>query len=138
MSLALLEGYSSAEDDEPAAGAGAELSDFGNSSAEEAGSDGDEASAPPKPTSKPCRRPNPKGGDAGGGGDSSLPSALEAFADVSGPPEFLRHRVAQPEEATEALGVLDRRTKDGSKQPPPGKLFNYQLKVFGTVIWASD
>jgi hypothetical protein len=120
MSLALLEGYS-AEDDEPAAGAGVELSESDNSSAEEAGSseDGDEASAPPKPTSKPRRRPNPKRGDAGGGEDSSLPSALEAFADVSGPPEFLRNRVAQPEEATEALGVLDRRTTDGSKQPPP-------------------
>ncbi|GJM86875.1 hypothetical protein PR202_ga02774 [Eleusine coracana subsp. coracana] len=121
MSLALLEGYSSAEDDEPAGGAGLELSESGNSSAEEAGSDGDEASAPPKPASKPARRcPNPKVGDAGGGGDSSLPSALEAFADVSGPPDFLRHRVAEPEEATEALGVLNRRTKEGSKHPPPG------------------
>ncbi|TVU28553.1 hypothetical protein EJB05_20090 [Eragrostis curvula] len=120
MSLALLGGYSSAEDDEPAAGAGAELSESGHSSAEEAGSDVDEASAPPKPASKPRRRPNPKGADAGGGGDSSLPSALEAFADVSGPPDFLRHRVAEPEEATEALGVLDRRAKEGSKHPPPG------------------
>lgn len=128
MSLALLEGYSSAEDDEPAAGAGPELSESGNSSAEEGGSDGDETSAPPKPASKfPRRRPNPKAGDAGSGGDSSLPSALEAFADVSGPPDFLRHRVAEPEEATEALGVLDRRSKEGSKQPPPGKF--YQLPV---------
>jgi hypothetical protein len=68
------------------------------------------------------RRPNPKGGDAGGSdGGSLLPSALEAFADVSGPPDFLRHRVAEPEEGTEALGVLDRRGKEGSKQPPPGK-----------------
>jgi hypothetical protein len=123
MSLTLLEGYSSAEDDEPAAGADPELSESGNSSAEEAGSDGDQASAPPKPASKPRRRSNPKGGNAGGGGDSSLPSALEAFADVSGSPDFLRHRVAEPEVATEALGVLDRRAKDGSKQPPPGKLF---------------
>ncbi|KAL6633530.1 hypothetical protein ACP70R_026201 [Stipagrostis hirtigluma subsp. patula] len=122
MSLALLEGYSSAEDEDPAAaGAGAELSASGDSSADEAGSDGDEASAPPKPASKPRRRPNPSRGDAAGGGDdSSLPSALEAFADVSGPPEFLRHRVAEPEEATEALGVVDRRSKEGSKQPPPG------------------
>ncbi|KAF8729895.1 hypothetical protein HU200_017357 [Digitaria exilis] len=122
MSLSLLQGYSSAEeDDDHAAGAGAELSESGESSAEEAGSDGDEASAPAKPASKPRRRPNPKGGDAGGGeGDSSLPSALEAFADVSGPPEFLRHRVADPEEGTEALGVLDRRGKEGSKHPPPG------------------
>ncbi|CAN6239389.1 unnamed protein product [Urochloa humidicola] len=122
MSLSLLQGYSAAEDDDDhAAGAGAELSESGNSSAEEAGSEGDEASAPPKPASKPRRRPNPKGGDAGGGEeDSSLPSALEAFADVSGPPEFLRHRVAEPEEGTEALGVLDRRGKEGSKHPPPG------------------
>jgi hypothetical protein len=121
MSLSLLQGYSSAEeDDDPAAGT--ELSESGDSSAEEAGSDGDEGSAPQKPAPKPRRRPNPKGGDAGGGdGDSSLPSALEAFADVSGPPDFLRHRVAEPEEGTEALGVLDRRGKEGSKHPPPGK-----------------
>ena len=121
MSLSLLQGYSSAEeDDDPAAGT--ELSESGDSSAEEAGSDGDDGSAPPKPAPKPRRRPNPKGGDAGGGdGDSSLPSALEAFADVSGPPEFLRHRVAEPEEGTEALGVLDRRGREGSKHPPPGK-----------------
>ncbi|XP_062220350.1 uncharacterized protein LOC133919833 [Phragmites australis] len=116
MSLALLEGYSSTEDDEPAA----ELSGSADSAADESGSDGNEASAPPKPASKPRRRPNPKGADAGGGGDSSLPSALEAFADVSGPPEFLRRRVAEAEEATEALGVLHRRSKEGSKQPPPG------------------
>ncbi|KAJ1281096.1 hypothetical protein BS78_04G282000 [Paspalum vaginatum] len=119
MSLSLLQGYSSAEEeDDPAAGA--ELSVSGDSSAEEAGSDGDEASAPAKPASRPRRRPNPKEGDGGGDGDSALPSALEAFADVSGPPEFLRHRVAEPEEGTEALGVLDRRGKEGSKQPPPG------------------
>jgi hypothetical protein len=123
MSLALLEGYSSAEEEDgPAAGAGAELSESADSSAEEAGSDGDEGSAPPKSAFKPRRRPNRKKGDAGGGdGDSCLPSALEAFSDVSGPPEFLRHRVAEPEEGTEALGVLDRRGKEGSKQPPPGK-----------------
>ncbi|AQK56499.1 hypothetical protein ZEAMMB73_Zm00001d052225 [Zea mays] len=123
MSLTLLQGYSSAEDDDdPAAGAGAgtELSESGDSSAEEAGSDEDEESAPPKPPPKLRRRPNPKGGDAGGSdGGSLLPSALEAFADVSGPPDFLRHRVAEPEEGTEALGVLDRRGKEGSKQPPP-------------------
>jgi hypothetical protein len=121
MSLALLEGYSSAEEEDGPA-AGAELSESADSSAEEARSDGDEGSAPPKPAFKPRRRPNRKKGDAGGGdGDSSLPSALEAFSDVSGPPEFLRHRVAEPEEGTEALGVLDRRGKEGSKQPPPGK-----------------
>ncbi|WVZ73635.1 hypothetical protein U9M48_021920 [Paspalum notatum var. saurae] len=120
MSLSLLQGYSSAEEDDDPAAAG-ELSVSGDSSAEEAGSDGDEASAPAKPASRPRRRPNPKEGDGGGGGgDSALPSALEAFADVSGPPEFLRHRVAEPEEGTEALGVLDRRGKEGSKHPPPG------------------
>lgn len=121
MSLSLLQGYSSAEDDDDPA-AGTELSESGDSSTEESGSEGDEGSAPPKPALKPRRRPNPKVGDASGGdGDSSLPSALEAFADVSGPPEFLRHRVAEPEEGTEALGVLDRRGKEGSKHPPPGK-----------------
>lgn len=119
MSLALLQGYSSAEDDDPAAAA-ASLTDSGGSSADESGSDDDEASATPKPAAKPRRRANPSRGDAGGGGDSSLPSALDAFAEVSGPPDFLSHRVAEPEEAREALGVLDRRSKDRSKQPPPG------------------
>ena len=138
MSLTLLQGYSSAEeDDDPTAGAGAgaELSESGDSSTEEAGSDGDEASAPPKPASKPRRRPNPKGGDAGGGeGNASLPSALEAFADVSGPPEFLRHRVAEPEEGTEALGVLDRRGKEGSKHPPPGKQIYRLIEVETSIL----
>jgi hypothetical protein len=53
MSLTLLQGYSAEDDDDPAAGAGAgagtELSESGDSSAEEAGSDEDEESAPPKP-----------------------------------------------------------------------------------------
>ncbi|KAL5212105.1 hypothetical protein ABZP36_022952 [Zizania latifolia] len=127
MSLALLQGYSSAEEDGPAAdGAGAaELSDSGGSSDEDAGSDGEVASAAPRLAAKPRRFPNPSRGDAGGDGDStSLPSALDAFAEVSGPPEFLIHRVAEPEEVGEALGVLDRRGKGGrgsdSKQPPPG------------------
>uniref|UniRef100_A0A804MLN6 Uncharacterized protein n=1 Tax=Zea mays TaxID=4577 RepID=A0A804MLN6_MAIZE len=57
-----------------------------------------------------------------------LPSALEAFADVSGPPDFLRHRVAEPEEGTEALGVLDRRGKEGSKQPPPESGCNFSFE----------
>jgi len=52
--------------------------------------------------------PKPKWGDADGGeGNSSLPSALEAFADVSSRPAFLKDRVAKPEEGMEALGVLD-------------------------------
>lgn len=129
MSLSLLQGYSSAEEDDPAAaGAGAgELSDSGDSSAEDAGSDGEEASAAPRPAAKPRPRPNPSRGDVGGGGGdgSLLPSALDAFAEISGPPEFLNNRVAEPEEAVEALGVLDRRGKGGrgsdSKQPPPGE-----------------
>ncbi|KQK01861.1 uncharacterized protein LOC100824805 [Brachypodium distachyon] len=120
MSLALLGGYSSAEDDDPAAGAGAELSDSGGSSLEEAGSDGEEDSAPPKPAAKPRRGANPSTGADGGGGDSSLPSALDVFAEISGPPDFLNRRVAEPEEAREALGVLDRRSKEGRKLPPPG------------------
>jgi hypothetical protein len=115
MGLALLGGYSSAEDDDPAAGA--DLSDSGGSSAEEAGSDVYEASAPPKPAAKPSRRVNPSPGD----GDSSLPSALDVFAEISGPPDFLNRRVAEPEEVREALGVLDRRSKQGRKPPPPGE-----------------
>uniref|UniRef100_A0A453PJ42 Uncharacterized protein n=1 Tax=Aegilops tauschii subsp. strangulata TaxID=200361 RepID=A0A453PJ42_AEGTS len=115
MSLALLGGYSSAEDDDPAAGAGAELSDSGDSSAEEAGSDGDEKSAPSKPAAKPRPRVNPSPGD----GDSSLPSALDVFAEISGPPAFLNRRVAQPEEVGEALGVLDRRSNSKRRKPPP-------------------
>ncbi|KAF0933048.1 hypothetical protein E2562_013802 [Oryza meyeriana var. granulata] len=124
MSLSLLQGYSSAEEDDPAAGS-AELSDSGDSSAEDSGSDGEVASAAPRLVAKPRPRPNPSRGDAGGvGDDSSLPSALDAFAEISGPPEFLNNRVVEPEEAVEAIGVLDRRGKGGrggdSKQPPPG------------------
>jgi len=52
--------------------------------------------------------------------NSSLLSVLEAFTNVSGPPKFLRHRVAEPEEAMEALCVVDRCGKEVSKHPPPG------------------
>jgi hypothetical protein len=131
MSLALLGGYSSAEDDEPAAGAGADLSDSGGSSAEEAGSDVDEASAPPKPAARSSRRVNPSPGD----GDSSLPSALDVFAEISGPPDFLNRRVAEPEEVRGALGVLDRRSKQGRKPPPPGETFKLMLVRLRTVIF---
>jgi len=37
---------------------------------------------------------------------------LEDLTDVSGPPEFMRHRVAEPQEGMEALAVLDRRRKE--------------------------
>jgi len=36
----------------------------------------------------------------------------EDLTDVSGPPEFMRHRVAEPQEGMEALAVLDRRRKE--------------------------
>ena len=45
---------------------------------------------------------------------------LEDLTDVYGPPEFMRHRVAEPEEAMEALCVVDRCGKEVSKHPPPG------------------
>jgi len=37
---------------------------------------------------------------------------LEDLTDVYGPPEFMRHRVAEPQEGMEALAVLDRRRKE--------------------------
>ena len=46
---------------------------------------------------------------------------LEDLTDVSGPPEFMRHRVAEPQEGMEALAVLDRRRKEVSKNAPPAK-----------------
>ena len=123
MSLALLGGYSSAEEDDRAAGAGADLSDSDGSSAEAGGSDVDEESGPPKQAAEPRRRVNPSPGD----GDSSLPSALDVFAEISGPPDFLNRRVAEPEEVREALGVLDRRSNDRRKPPPPGETFELLL-----------
>ena len=46
---------------------------------------------------------------------------LEDLTDVSGPPEFMRHMVAEPQEGMEALAVLDRRRKEVSKNAPPAK-----------------
>jgi len=37
---------------------------------------------------------------------------LEDLTDVSGPPEFMRHMVAEPQEGMDALAVLDRRRKE--------------------------
>ncbi|VAH70705.1 unnamed protein product [Triticum turgidum subsp. durum] len=61
------------------------------------------------------RRANPSSGGDGGGGDSM----------------YLR-RVAEPEEA---LCVLDRRSKEGRKKPPPGEMFKLVLIRLQTIVF---
>ena len=47
---------------------------------------------------------------------------------------WFRYRVAEPEEGTEALGVLDRRGKEGRKHPPPGKQIYRLIEVETCVL----
>lgn len=77
MSLTLIQGYSSAEEDE--------IDDLQNSSDSDDGNDAvlDYGSKP----SFDLPKPSPS---------SSLPSAFDAFTEVSGPPEFLNNCVEEP------------------------------------------
>ncbi|KAG8364134.1 hypothetical protein BUALT_Bualt19G0095200 [Buddleja alternifolia] len=79
MSLSLLQGYSSAEEEED---------DEQQLLQEEISSDDEENDAVPKTTRsyKPLFDPNPAS-------SSALPSAFDAFSEISGPPQFLNNSV---------------------------------------------
>ncbi|KAE8692703.1 Endoplasmic reticulum vesicle transporter protein [Hibiscus syriacus] len=92
MSLSLLQGYSSAEDEEPAE---PDRIRYGDSSEEDAGEEGDgiggntHSAAPKRYDSSVFDFPDPTR-------KSALPSAFDAFSKISGPPEFLNHAVEEP------------------------------------------
>ncbi|KAJ3700502.1 hypothetical protein LUZ61_004207 [Rhynchospora tenuis] len=109
MSLQLLTGYSSGEE-EPAADRSAS-----SSLDSDASSDDESDRETQQPTRNATRnfsgtdptKPPP---------DPSLPSALDAFAEITGPPEFLNNCVGGVEETREALGVLDKKVRDRSRR----------------------
>nr|GMD91611.1 uncharacterized protein LOC109164599 [Ipomoea batatas] len=84
MSLTLLQSYSSAEEEEDDAGEGEEQPGYDKSEDE----DDDDEDGVPQNRYKPLFNPNPSS-------SSSLPSALDAFSEVSGPPEFLNNSVQE-------------------------------------------
>ncbi|XP_020090605.1 chromatin modification-related protein EAF7 [Ananas comosus] len=120
MSLELLQGYSSAseegegDDRNPSSS----LSDNGDDDEDE-DDDGEEERGDEPLASRSNRSNGAKKSPSDApkpSPDSAVPSALEAFAECTGPPDFLNNCVAAPEETREALGVLDRRARDRSKR----------------------
>ncbi|GMJ06776.1 hypothetical protein like AT5G64160 [Hibiscus trionum] len=105
MSLSLLQGYSSAEDEEPAE---PDRHHYGDSSDEDGGEDGDaiggktHSAAPKQYDSSVFDFPDPSR-------KSALPSAFDAFSQVSGPPEFLNHAVEEPGSVSDSAQQQGRR-----------------------------
>ncbi|GAB2291993.1 hypothetical protein Dimus_026241 [Dionaea muscipula] len=119
MSLALLQGYSSAEDEEAR-----ELADheYGSSSDDADGEDDGELSRIPPTTYNPVLPPSKSSSG------SALPSALEAFSEVSGPPEFLNNCIQ--EQAPVVVHRSRRRNRD-KKDLPPGAVKEAKAQLVG-------
>ncbi|XVE49569.1 hypothetical protein DITRI_Ditri01bG0092200 [Diplodiscus trichospermus] len=107
MSLSLLQGYSSAEDEEAA---GHEQIHYGDSSDDDDENDDigvkNQSAAPKRYDSSVFDFPDPSL-------KSALPSAFDAFSQISGPPEFLNHAV---EEQTSASDVDHRQGRRGGRR----------------------
>ncbi|WOK92161.1 hypothetical protein Cni_G00852 [Canna indica] len=119
MSLTLLQGYSSEEEEDARvspSSSSASLGDDGGDR-EEVFEDEEEAL-----NEHPRRGKRKKSLEDASDppANSFLPSALDAFDEITGPPEFLNNCAAAPEETREALGVLDRRAKNKSKRDKKG------------------
>ncbi|XP_052192064.1 uncharacterized protein LOC127801197 [Diospyros lotus] len=125
MSLALLQGYSSAEEEEEGE---AENYDFQDSSGDDDGERNgivsDYATKPlfdlPKPSSR---------------GGSSLPSAFDAFTEVSGPPRFLNNCVEEPEpvvgDDVQRWRHGRRRNRKEKKDLPAGAVLEAKAQLTG-------
>ncbi|KAJ1696221.1 hypothetical protein LUZ63_004733 [Rhynchospora breviuscula] len=112
MSLQLLTGYSSGED-EPASHRSASFSSSLDSDDESLR----ETEQPTRDTSRNFNFSPTRSDPANPPPDPSLPSALDAFAEITGPPEFLNNCVGGVHETREAsLGVLDRKLRDRSRR----------------------
>ncbi|KAL9275810.1 hypothetical protein AKJ16_DCAP25697 [Drosera capensis] len=103
MSLTLLQGYSSAEED----AAAVEVATFTSDT------DREDADDRAPPTSYKPVVPSPKSSSSASG----LPSALEAFSEVSGPPEFLNNCI---EERDPVVVHRGRRRSRDKKDLPAG------------------
>ncbi|KAJ3695805.1 hypothetical protein LUZ60_001182 [Juncus effusus] len=118
MSLSLLQGYSSAEEEEEAADDRSPSSSLSSDSGtDESDEENEEQSSDATKNRNISQKKASRSDPTKPPPDPSLPSALDAFAEITGPPEFLKNSVAQPEvETEEALGVLDRKARNRSRR----------------------
>uniref|UniRef100_A0A5B7A342 Uncharacterized protein n=1 Tax=Davidia involucrata TaxID=16924 RepID=A0A5B7A342_DAVIN len=127
MSLALLQGYSSAEEE-----ADVDQLQFQNSSDDEEDDD-DDASVNRSIGNKPLfDLPKPSSSGVG----SSLPSAFDAFSEVSGPPEFLNNCVEEPASAVRDVDGQrwrhgGRRHRKEKKDLPSGTVMEAKAQLVG-------
>ncbi|KAL0454392.1 UNVERIFIED_CONTAM: hypothetical protein Slati_0778400 [Sesamum latifolium] len=119
MSLALLQGYSSAEEEDD---------DQQQLSREEISSDDEETDAVQRTSRsyKPLFDPNPPS-------SSALPSAFDAFSEISGPPQFLNNSVQ--EDAAKEDGQRwkhgGRRNRKEKKDLPSGAVVESKPQLVG-------
>ncbi|KAL7082479.1 hypothetical protein ACP275_14G101000 [Erythranthe tilingii] len=119
MSLSLLQGYSSAEEDD---GDQLVLQE------EQLSSDDEANDAVPKTSRsyKPLTDPNPPS-------SSSLPSAFDAFSEISGPPQFLNNSVKEdtPKEDVHRWRHGGRRNRKAKNNLPSGAVVESKAQLVG-------
>lgn len=119
MSLALLGGYSSAEEEE-----NNEQLDHRNQYSSDEDSDSDGIPRKPATYNPVDAAPNPSGGS------SVLPSALEVFSEIAGPPEFLSNCVEEHSSVRESIHRGRRRKRD-KKDLPAGVVVEAKAQLVG-------
>lgn len=139
MSLTLLQGYSSDEQEGDLRTSPASSSSLGDDGGEREedhegeGDSGEETLRERSKRGKVKKRSLDEALDPPA--NSSLPSALDAFNEITGPPEFLNNCAAAPEETREALGVLDRKATNRSgrdkKDLPAGAVVEAKAQLVG-------
>ncbi|EPS61649.1 hypothetical protein M569_13147 [Genlisea aurea] len=115
MSLNLLQSYSSAEEEED---------DSSLQLQDDSSSDVDTYDAPRATDSyKPLSNPNPRS-------SSSLPSAFDAFSEVTGPPQFLKNSVQEGAPKEQEEGPTNRRRRN-PKDLPAGAVVESKPQLVG-------
>ncbi|XP_058085723.1 uncharacterized protein LOC131233132 [Magnolia sinica] len=119
MSLSLIQGYSSAEEEEER---------FTHEDSEE--DDENEDVNPNRSASLNSLFDLPKSSR-----DSLLPSALDAFSEIAGPPEFLNNAIAAEQVSAKELDVRarhgGRRARKEKKDLPPGVVVEAKAQLVG-------
>ncbi|KAK4377189.1 hypothetical protein RND71_003485 [Anisodus tanguticus] len=112
MSLSLIQGYSSAEEEEQE-----QEPHYDNS-------DDDENDDFPQNRYKPLFDPNPSS-------SSSLPSALDAFSEISGPPEFLNNSVEEDGKEVDGQRHGLRKYRRNKNDLPAGSVVESKAQLVG-------
>lgn len=117
MSLSLLQGYSSAEEDQTAS-----QSDFSSSSDDD---DAHHRNVSRLPSSDPAAKSS--------NGESQLPSAFEAFSQISAPPQFLNNSAEQQSsiDVRDSVAFRGRRKSKDKKDFPPGAVLEAKPQLVG-------